>query len=133
MGQLPAFKGIDKYVIEYHKKFKKIFDAPDAHNEPLPNEWNTKLNSFQKMIFLKAIRSDKISQAIQNFIIEKIGKDFVDPPTFNLSACFKDSSVVTPLIFVLSSGSDPVADFKKFATEMEMYPKRCELISLGQG
>lgn len=61
MAQLPAYKGIDKYVIEYHKKFKKIFDAPDAHTEPLPPEWNTKLNSFQKMILLKSIRPDKIS------------------------------------------------------------------------
>jgi dynein heavy chain len=58
------FKGIDTYIIEYHKKFKKIFDAPEAHLEPLPGEWDTKLNSFQKMILLKAIRSDKIAQAI---------------------------------------------------------------------
>jgi dynein heavy chain len=32
----------------------------------------------------------------------------------------------------LSSGSDPVADFKKFSEEMDMW-KRTELISLGQG
>ena len=46
MGKLIAFKGIDTYFIEYHKKFKKIFDAPEAHEEPLPGEWNHKLNSF---------------------------------------------------------------------------------------
>jgi dynein heavy chain len=70
MSQLARFKGIDTYFIEYHKKFKKIFDAPEAQDEPLPGEWDTKLNSFQKMIILKAIRPDKISQAIQNYIIE---------------------------------------------------------------
>jgi len=73
MAQLPAFAGVDTYFIEYHKKFKKIFDATEAHLEPMPGEWDTKLNSFQKMILLKAVRSDKISQAIQNFIIEKLG------------------------------------------------------------
>ncbi len=61
MSQLPAFKGIDTYFIEFNKKFKKIFDAPEAHLEPLPGEWNDKLNSFQKMIILKSIRPDKIS------------------------------------------------------------------------
>jgi dynein heavy chain len=61
MSQLSKFKGIDTYFIEYHKKFKKIFDAPEAQEEPLPGEWDTKLNSFQKMIILKAIRPDKIS------------------------------------------------------------------------
>jgi len=33
---------------------------------------------------------------------------------------------------VLSAGSDPVADFKKFAEEEDM-TKRTEYISLGQG
>ena len=46
MNNLEAFKGIDTYFIEYNKKFKKNFDAPDAHVEPLPGEWNNKLNSF---------------------------------------------------------------------------------------
>jgi dynein heavy chain len=130
MGHLTVFKGIDTYFIEFNKKFKKIFDAPEAHVEPLPGEWNDKLNSFQKMIVLKAVRPDKISQAIQNFIVEKIGKQFIDPPVFNIGACFKDSSVVTPLIFILSPGSDPKADFIKFANEVDMF-KRTDMISLG--
>jgi len=37
---------------------------------------------------------------------------------------------MTPLIFVLSTGSDPIADFLKFADEMTMQ-KRIESISLG--
>jgi dynein heavy chain len=39
---------------------------------------------------------------------------------------------MTPLIFVLSAGSDPVADFLKFAEEQNM-SKRVDSISLGQG
>ena len=98
----------------------------------MPGEWNDRLNSFQKMIVLKSIRGDKITLAIQNFIIEKIGKAFVDPPTFNLGACYADSSNISPLIFVLSPGSDPIADFKKFAEESDMLA-RIDLVSLGQG
>lgn len=91
MSHISVFKGIDTYFIEYNKKFKKIFDAPEAHLEPLPGEWNDKLNSLQKMVMLKALRGDKISLAIQNYIIEKMGKEFVEPPTFNLLECYKDS------------------------------------------
>jgi len=39
------------------------------------------------------------------------------PPVFDLEKCYKDSTPVTPLIFVLSAGSDPVNDFLKFAEE----------------
>jgi hypothetical protein len=38
-----------------------VFDSTEAHEEPLPGEWNNKLNSLEKMIVLKAIRPDKIS------------------------------------------------------------------------
>jgi dynein heavy chain len=84
------------------------------------------------MIVLKSIRPDKICQAVQNFIIEKIGKQFVDPPTFKIQPCYKDSSNISPLIFVLSAGTDPVKDFKTFAEEEGMWAKT-EMISLGQG
>ena len=53
-------------------------------------------------------------------------------PTFDLSKCYRDSSISTPLIFVLSAGSDPVADFLKFAEESGMQD-RYKSISLGQG
>mmetsp|Transcript_9537 Transcript_9537/g.9129 ORF Transcript_9537/g.9129 Transcript_9537/m.9129 type:complete len:332 (+) Transcript_9537:4201-5196(+) len=133
MSALPAFKSIDTYFIEYNKKFKKIFDAPEAHREPLPGEWNDRLNDLQKIILLKSLRADKVSLAIQDFIVNRQGKEFVEPPTFNLLECYKDSEAFNPLVFVLSTGSDPVADFIKFATEMEMYPNKTQMISLGQG
>ena len=84
------------------------------------------------MIPLKALRPDKISLAVQNFVSTMLGPEFIIPPTFNLAKSFKDSSVTTPLIFVLSSGSDPVADFLRFAEEMNMM-KKYESISLGKG
>jgi dynein heavy chain len=70
MSQLEAFKGLDSYFIEFHKKFKKIFDATEAHLEKMPGEWDEKLNSFQKMVVLKSIRLDKITACITNYIIE---------------------------------------------------------------
>jgi dynein heavy chain len=84
------------------------------------------------MIVLKSFRPDKIVLAVQNFITEQIGKQFIEPPTFNLAKSYKDSSITTPLIFVLSAGSDPVADFERFAGDMNM-TKKVEKISLGRG
>lgn len=78
------------------------------------------MNNFQKIIFIKALRSDKVVPAIQNWITEQMGERFIISPTFDLSKCYKDSSIQTPLIFVLSAGSDPVADFLRFAEESGM-------------
>jgi dynein heavy chain len=61
-----------------------------------------------------------------------LGKKYVEPPPFNLSACYADSTPVTPLIFVLSPGSDPTAALLQFAGERGM-AARLLAISLGQG
>ena len=31
MSKLPAFEGFDEYFIEYHKRFKQIFDSTTPH------------------------------------------------------------------------------------------------------
>ena len=39
----------------------------------MPGEWDERLNSFQKLIFLNALRMDKVTAGISEFITEKIG------------------------------------------------------------
>lgn len=59
----------------------------------------------------------------------------LSPPllqTADLSAFFNESSASTPLIFVLSPGTDPAADLYKFADVMQ-FSKKMSAISLGQG
>ena len=58
---------------------------------------------------------DKVVPGIENWISLKIGREFIVPPTFDLAKCYKDSTNLTPLIFLLSPGSDPVTDFLKFS------------------
>lgn len=61
-----------------------------------------------------------------------MGQPFVEPPVFNLAKSYRDSNITTPLVFVLSKGSDPVASFERFAEDSNM-TKKCEKISLGRG
>ena len=35
------------------------------HSEPLPEPWNTDLDSFQKLLALKCLRADKVTNAMQ--------------------------------------------------------------------
>ena len=132
MDKLENFAGVLDFFMKNSSEFKSLFDAPDPQTHPLPEQWEAKLNTFQKLVLLKAFRADKVIPAIKLWIIEKIGEKFIIPPTFDFSKCFEDSSVTTPLIIVLSAGSDPVADFNKFAEEQGM-SKRMDTISLGQG
>ena len=35
------------------------------------------------------------------------GRRYTEPPPFDLPACYDDSENITPLVFILSTGSDP--------------------------
>ena len=45
---------------------------------------------------------------------------------------FKDSTPTSPLIFILSPGTDPSAELHKFAAEMK-FTDKLSCVSLGQG
>lgn len=51
-------------------------------------------------------------------MVSKMGDRFVTPPVFDLNACFDDSSCATPLVFILSPGSDPMGAVLKAAEGM---------------
>ncbi|KAF5270064.1 hypothetical protein FQA39_LY08476 [Lamprigera yunnana] len=111
--------------------YKQIFESVEPHNEPLPKVFD-ELNNFQKMFILKALRPDKVTNGMQDFITINLGKQFVEPQTTDLAAIFNESGPATPLIFVLSTGTDPGADLYKFADKMK-FSMRLFSISLGQG
>lgn len=119
---MPHFKNnLDKYAEMY------------GHQDPA--QWNfpeeaTMLNGFRKLLVIRAIRPDKLVPAVSRFICDFIGEKYVKPPTFELGNIYLESRSTTPLLFVLSAGSDPLKALLKFA---ETKNKRPDPISLGQG
>lgn len=99
---------------------------------PIPQPWRDYLDSFQKMLVLKCLRPGKLTNAMQMYIAEFLGSRFIEPQTTELSAMYQDSEPTIPLIFVLSTGTDPAAELYKFADKLKM-GKKLYTISLGQG
>jgi len=60
MESLDNLVGIKDYFMKNAELFKPLFDDSNPHEYPLPDEWNDKLDSFTKLIILKALRSDKL-------------------------------------------------------------------------
>ncbi|TNJ27740.1 IAD-4 Dynein heavy chain [Giardia muris] len=114
------------------KVWREMFESPAPDSCPFPEPYEGTLTPFQRFLPLMCIRPDKIIAYSRTFIEQELGPRFNEPQLFNLELSFKDSNNVTPLLFILSSGSDPMADLFRFADEMRM-SRKMQSISLGQG
>ncbi|WIA36351.1 hypothetical protein OEZ86_007670 [Tetradesmus obliquus] len=126
----PAWQGLAAHVAEHLDEWRVLYDSAAPQSEPLPGDWQGRLDAFQRLLLLRAMRQDKLTPAIMAYVAEVMGGRFVEPQPFALEPSFADSSAATPLIFVLSPGSDPMAALLKFADDRGV---RVESVSLGQG
>jgi dynein heavy chain len=97
-----------------------------------PEPWQTKLDDFEKLLVLKCLRPDKVINAMQIYLSKNLGQQFVEPQTVELSVIYNESTNTTPILFILSLGTDPATDLYKFADKLKM-TKKLLSISLGQG
>eukprot|EP00611_Tribonema_gayanum_P031950 TRINITY_DN936_c3_g3_i1.p1 TRINITY_DN936_c3_g3~~TRINITY_DN936_c3_g3_i1.p1 ORF type:complete len:1333 (+),score=418.63 TRINITY_DN936_c3_g3_i1:367-3999(+) len=88
------------------------------------------MHTIRPLCILRCIRPDKVTAAAQEFVIQHMGETFVEPPVFDLTACFEESNCATPLVFILSPGSDPMGAVLKAAEALHV---EVHYISLGQG
>lgn len=59
----------------------------------------------------------QVVAAATEFVIVNLGQQFVENPPVDLANLYNDMSPSTPLIFILSTGSDPMGAFQRFAKE----------------
>ncbi|KAM5227834.1 dynein axonemal heavy chain 6 [Ctenodactylus gundi] len=114
----------------YHrvKHGEQAHDKEAAHHDA----WISELSSFHKLILIKCCQEEKVVFAITDFVIENLGKQFIETPPVDLATLYQDMSPSTPLVFILSTGSDPMGAFQRFARESG-FAERVQSISLGQG
>jgi len=112
--------------------WKDVFDADSPTVALWPGAIKDQMTPLQRALVMLAIRPDCTVMALQEVISTKLGAAFLEPPSFNLDKSFAGSSATTPLIFVLSSGADPMAEIVRLAQRLGM-GERTQSVSLGQG
>ncbi|XP_017137652.1 dynein heavy chain 12, axonemal [Drosophila miranda] len=132
LEELKELRGIVDAFRKDLSAWQAIYDHASPELQPLPAPWNDKITAFEKIIVLKALRPDSVFLAVRNFIALTIGDQFVSPPEFDISKSYADSTALTPLVFILSPGADPLGSLLAFAEKMGQ-EETFQSISLGQG
>lgn len=130
LSKLDMFHDFQNEFRERIAEWELVFNNAKPNECALPGYWNTKLNSFQKILVLRCLRPDTVINAITDFVTEKLGKEYTQSLPLKLNQIWNDSNRCSPLIFILSPGSDPLRALSKYADtrQKKLIPR-----SLGQG
>ncbi|XP_050296141.1 dynein axonemal heavy chain 2 isoform X2 [Anthonomus grandis grandis] len=132
LDKLQGFHGVIDSFEQYSRDWYNWYTHTEPETLSLIGEWDGICNEFQKMLFVRSLRADRVSFCITNFIVNQLGPQFVEPPVLDVKAVLDESVPQTPLIFVLSPGVDPTSGLLQLAESSKMSSK-FQSLSLGQG
>jgi len=134
LSELDEFKSLANDIEGSAKQWKKYYENEVPENEKLPQEWKNK-NAIQKLCILRALRPDRMTYAVRNFIVQKMGAKYVDSTRQPLSQTYTEMNPSTPIFFILSPGVDPVKEVELLGRQLNFTEDNGNFhnVSLGQG
>ena len=132
---LDCFAGLGNSMQSDSDEWSAWIDVEDVENAKLPGSYETDLTTFQKLILLRTLRSDRLPTCLRAFIGDTMGKQYVSQEPFNMKATYDETNNKTPIFFVLFAGVDPTPLVENLGRQrgISIDNKRLVNISMGQG
>ncbi|XP_034468683.1 dynein heavy chain 11, axonemal isoform X3 [Hippoglossus hippoglossus] len=128
------FRGLDRDIEGSPKRWKKMVESECPEKEKFPQEWKGK-SSLQKLIMMRALRPDRMTYALRNFVEEKLSVKYTEGRKTEFAKSFRESGPASPVFFILSPGVDPLKDVESLGRKLGFTIDLGKLhnVSLGQG
>jgi dynein heavy chain len=122
------FKDVPAHVKSDDSKWCDWYNLEAPEKGELPASCED-LDAFERMCLVKCFRPDRIQDCVTQFVIQKIGEGYVQPPVLNFNHVLKMSSPNTPVVFILSPGADPAYSIFELADIEGMSPPKLKYVS----
>uniref|UniRef100_H2YYC1 Uncharacterized protein n=1 Tax=Ciona savignyi TaxID=51511 RepID=H2YYC1_CIOSA len=134
LSEMEEFRNLDRDIEGSAKRWKKLVESEAPEKEKLPQEWKNK-NALQKLCIMRALRADRMTYAVRDFVEERLGADYVDTRGIPFEKSYEETGPATPTFFILSPGVDPLQDVEKLGKKLGFTfdNKKFHNVSLGQG
>ncbi|KAL6475225.1 hypothetical protein MHYP_G00162650 [Metynnis hypsauchen] len=131
---MDEFRNLDRDIEGSAKRWKKFVESECPEKEKFPQEWKNK-TSLQRLCMMRALRPDRMTYAVRDFVEEKLGSKYVMGRSVDFAISFEESGAATPMFFILSPGVDPLKDVEKHGRKLgyTFDNRNFHNVSLGQG
>lgn len=89
--------------------FKKWYSDDKPESCDLPKTIKD-IGLFHRILLLRAVRPDRLSGALTEYVGNEMGLEFVEAPPFDIVKTYDEMNPQTPTFFVLFPGVDPTPE-----------------------
>ncbi|XP_056221074.1 dynein axonemal heavy chain 8 [Seriola aureovittata] len=130
LSDLPPFAQILTQVSQNERAWRTWFDHPAPEDTALPDGYEEKLDTFRKLLLIRSWCPDRTTAQARHYISESLGQRYAEGLVLDLDAMLTESDTRTPMVCLLSMGSDPTENIERLAKSKGA---PCRPISMGQG
>jgi len=135
LEKLKCFGGLTKDMEKHSDAWMEWNKEERAEMRELPGDWKKNLSDFRKLLLIRAMRPDRITAALSNYVEKVMGSKYVNQDAFDAAGMYQESVASTPIFFILFPGYSPSKDIEALANSMDKTTENGQLtiISMGQG
>ena len=115
-------------------QWRKWYMDEKAESVELPRAFKD-CSLFHRLLLLRAMRPDRLSGALTQFVSDNLGEQFIEQTPFDVFTTYAEMTPATPVFFVLFPGVDPTPDVERVgkANGITIAAGTLINISMGQG
>jgi dynein heavy chain len=130
LSKMATFNDILNQVGKNEKAWKSWYEKDAPENEMLPSGYHNSLDPFRRLLLIRSWCIDRTIMMAKQYISHSLGEKYAESQILDLDQLLTESDNRTPLICLLSTGSDPSSDIEGLSKK---YKIEIKAISMGQG
>uniref|UniRef100_A0A3B4BEF3 Dynein, axonemal, heavy chain 5 n=1 Tax=Periophthalmus magnuspinnatus TaxID=409849 RepID=A0A3B4BEF3_9GOBI len=130
LSSLPPFSHILQQVNQGDRWWRAWFDQPAPEDAALPEGYESQLDPFRRLLLVRSWCPDRTIAQARRYISSSLGSSFTEGLVLDLEGLWSEADCRTPLVCLLSMGSDPTENIERLA---KAKGAACRPVSMGQG
>jgi dynein heavy chain len=120
INKLKIFSDILIRIENNEKEWKLWYEKEKPEEEEIPCGYHKSLDVFRKLLLIRSWSPDRTLSQARKYIMDSLGSEYGEPCILDLEATWGESEARTPLICILSIGSDPSPQISALAKAKDM-------------
>lgn len=111
------------------KQWRQWFDKDSPEEEVIPDGYNNSLDVFRRLLLVRSWCPDRTLSQSRKYVADSLGEKFAEGVILDIEKVWDESEPRTPLVGLLSMGSDPTNSIEALAKKLKIgqYPNKLRL------